>query len=336
MSLYRRLVLLSCLSWPLAGFSATALTNLVAEPFAKLEQDFGGSIGVYAMDTGSGATVSYRAEERFPLCSSFKGFLAAAVLARSQQQAGLLDTPIRYGKNALVPWSPISEKYLTTGMTVAELSAAAVQYSDNAAANLLLKELGGPAGLTAFMRSIGDTTFRLDRWELELNSAIPGDARDTSSPRAVTESLQKLTLGSALAAPQRQQFVDWLKGNTTGNHRIRAAVPADWAVGDKTGTCGGMARQMTMPSSGPLGAHLLCWPSTPGRLTRMTSTARPSSPLRPDSRSRDWASTGSKALKIIYWYHHRRPCGRHGLPTTVTFRLGVCAAEPCDRFSVEH
>ncbi|MEL0511981.1 inhibitor-resistant class A beta-lactamase KPC-135 [Klebsiella pneumoniae] len=236
MSLYRRLVLLSCLSWPLAGFSATALTNLVAEPFAKLEQDFGGSIGVYAMDTGSGATVSYRAEERFPLCSSFKGFLAAAVLARSQQQAGLLDTPIRYGKNALVPWSPISEKYLTTGMTVAELSAAAVQYSDNAAANLLLKELGGPAGLTAFMRSIGDTTFRLDRWEL--NSAIPGDARDTSSPRAVTESLQKLTLGSALAAPQRQQFVDWLKGNTTGNHRIRAAVPADWAVGDKTGTCG--------------------------------------------------------------------------------------------------
>lgn len=153
MSLYRRLVLLSCLSWPLAGFSATALTNLVAEPFAKLEQDFGGSIGVYAMDTGSGATVSYRAEERFPLCSSFKGFLAAAVLARSQQQAGLLDTPIRYGKNALVPWSPISEKYLTTGMTVAELSAAAVQYSDNAAANLLLKELGARRdGLHALYR----------------------------------------------------------------------------------------------------------------------------------------------------------------------------------------
>ncbi|WP_407238524.1 serine hydrolase [Escherichia coli] len=87
-----------------------------------------------------------------------------------------------------------------------------------------------------------------------MNSAIPGDARDTSSPRAVTESLQKLTLGFALAAPQRQQFVDWLKGNTTGNHRIRAAVPADWAVGDKTGTCGvAWARQMTMPSSGPTG-----------------------------------------------------------------------------------
>lgn len=117
--------------------------------------------------------------------------LSCCRCAGSQPAAGRLaghTHPLR--QNALVPWSPISEKYLTTGMTVAELSAAAVQYSDNAAANLLLKELGGPAGLTAFMRSIGDTTFRLDRWELELNSAIPGDARDTSSPRAVTESLQ--------------------------------------------------------------------------------------------------------------------------------------------------
>ncbi len=170
------------------AFSATALTNLVAEPFAKLEQDFGGSIGVYAMDTGSGATVSYRAEERFPLCSSFKGF-RAAVLARSQQQAGLLTHPSVTAKCAGSVVTHLG-KYLTTGMTVAELSAAAVQYSDNAAANLLLKELGGPAGLTAFMRSIGDTTFRLDRWELELNPpsqamrAIP----HRRAPR--TESLQ--------------------------------------------------------------------------------------------------------------------------------------------------
>ncbi len=184
MSLYRRLVLLSCLSWPLAGFSATALTNLVAEPFAKLEQDFGGSIGVYAMDTGSGATVSYRAEERFPTVQLIQG-LSCCRCAGSQPAAGRLaghTHPLR--QNALVPWSPISEKYLTTGMTVAELSAAAVQYSDNAAANLLLKELGGPAGLTAFMRSIGDTTFRLDRWELELNSAIPEAMRAIPHRRA--------------------------------------------------------------------------------------------------------------------------------------------------------
>ena len=238
MSLYRRLVLLSCLSWPLAGFSATALTNLVAEPFAKLEQDFGGSIGVYAMDTGSGATVSYRAEERFPLCSSFKGFLAAAVLARSQQQAGLLDTPIRYGKNALVPWSPISEKYLTTGMTVAELSAAAVQYSDNAAANLLLKELGGPAGLTAFVRRHGDSTTRFDRIEPELNLAAPGQDLDTTTPAAMAGLMRVLLLGDALNATSRARLIGWMEGATTGLDRLRAGLPSGWRAGDKTGTAG--------------------------------------------------------------------------------------------------
>nr|AVI43236.1 Carbepenem-hydrolyzing beta-lactamase KPC precursor [Klebsiella pneumoniae] len=143
--------------------------------------------------------------------------------------------------------------------------------------------------------------------------------RDTSSPRR-DGKLTKLTLGSALAAPQRQQFVDWLKetrpATTASARRCRQTGQSE--TKPEPAEC--MARQMTMPSSGPLGAHLLCWPSTPGRLTRMTSTARPSSPLRLDSRSRDWASTGSKALKIIYW-HHRCPCGRHGLPTTVTFRL---------------
>ncbi|MGC0151620.1 carbapenem-hydrolyzing class A beta-lactamase [Chromobacterium vaccinii] len=238
MSFSRRLALLSCFLWPLASFSAAAPAGAAAETFAKIEKDFGGTIGVHAIDTGSGAVVSYRAEERFPLCSSFKGFVAAATLARSQQQAGLLDKRIAYGEDALISWSPITRKHQATGMTVAGLCAATVQYSDNAAGNLLLKELGGPAGLTAFMRSIGDRTFRLDRWEPELNTAIPNDARDTSSPRAVAESLRKLALGSALAAPQRRQLNDWLKGNTTGDKRIRAEVPAGWKVGDKTGTCG--------------------------------------------------------------------------------------------------
>ncbi|POA99544.1 carbapenem-hydrolyzing class A beta-lactamase [Chromobacterium sinusclupearum] len=238
MRLSRRLVLLSCLLLPQAGFSAAMPANLPEQKIARLERDFGGQIGVYALDTGSGATVSYRADERFPLCSSFKGFLAASALAHSQSKPGFLDQTLHYGKEDLIVWSPISEKHQASGMTVAGLCAATVQYSDNAAANVLMKQLDGPAGLTAFMRSIGDSTFRLERWEPELNTAIPGDARDTSTPRAVAESLQKLTLGTALAAPQRQQLVDWLKGNTTGNQRIRAAVPAGWSVGDKTGTCG--------------------------------------------------------------------------------------------------
>lgn len=120
-------------------------------------------------------------------------------------------------------------------MTWAELSAATLQYSDNTAMNLILTQLGGPAKLTEFARSIGDKSFRLDRPEPELNTAIPGDERDTSTPQAMAESLQNLTLGDALAKSQRAQLVGWLKGNTTGAASIRAGLPATWQVGDKTG-----------------------------------------------------------------------------------------------------
>jgi beta-lactamase class A len=142
---------------------------------------------------------------------------------------------IRYEKSDLVTYSPITEKHLDSGMTVAELCAAAIQHSDNTAGNLLMKQLGGPAAITAYARSLGDTTFRLDRWETELNSAIPDDERDTTSPAAMATSLQKLTLGSALPPAQREQLVTWMKGNTPGDNRIRAGVPTGAMVADKTG-----------------------------------------------------------------------------------------------------
>ncbi|WP_282875968.1 carbapenem-hydrolyzing class A beta-lactamase [Pseudomonas peli] len=215
----------------------------------ELEADFGGSIGVYAIDTGSTRAFSYRSEERFPLCSSFKGFLAAAILSKSQNQAGLLDDLINYKGRALEPHSPITARNISSGMTVSELSAAAVQFSDNGATNLLLeKHIGGPEGLTSFMRSIGDKVFRLDRLEPELNTAYPGDVRDTSTPKAVATSLEKIIFGSVLDAPQRLTLVSWLKGNTTGDARIRSVLPKDWIVGDKTGTCGafGTANDMAV------------------------------------------------------------------------------------------
>ncbi|ERK11430.1 Beta-lactamase [Serratia fonticola AU-AP2C] len=219
--------------------AASQPPQVTVDKLKRLENDFGGRIGVYAIDTGSNKTFGYRANERFPLCSSFKGFLAAAVLSKSQQQEGLLNQRIRYDNRVMEPHSPVTEKQITTGMTVAELSAATLQYSDNGAANLLLEKLiGGPEGMTSFMRSIGDNVFRLDRWELELNSAIPGDDRDTSTPKAVAESMQKLAFGNVLGLTERHQLMSWFKGNTTGGARIRASVPANWVVGDKTGTCG--------------------------------------------------------------------------------------------------
>ncbi|MDR6887220.1 MULTISPECIES: class A beta-lactamase [Variovorax] len=236
----RRIFLLAASALPLASactaWSAKAQHAASAEAqLAALESSVGGRLGVAALDTGSGARVQHRATERFPLCSTFKTMLAAAVLARSTRDGSLLERRVRYGKSDLLPNSPITGKHLEEGMTVSAMCAATIQYSDNAAANLLMKILGGPAAVTAYARSIGDQAFRLDRWETELNSAIPGDLRDTTTPEAMAASLQRLVLGNALGAAQRSQLETWLLGNTTGAARIRAGVPADWKVGDKTG-----------------------------------------------------------------------------------------------------
>lgn len=223
---------------PVLGAWATAPRDehaALAE-LTHLEGELGGRLGVFALDTGTGTQLSYRGTERFPLCSTFKAVLAAAILQRSTQEADLLQRHIRYQQSDLISHSPICEKHLASGMTVAELCAATVQYSDNAAANLLMTILGGPQAVTAFARSVGDQQFRLERWETELNSAIPGDPRDTTTPAAMAQTLQRTVLGDGLGATQRQQLQTWLLGNTTGATRIAAGVPASWRVGDKTGT----------------------------------------------------------------------------------------------------
>jgi beta-lactamase class A len=203
---------------------------------AALEKSFGGRIGIFALDTATGARIEYRAQERFAFCSTFKLLLASDILKRSEREKGLLQRHVHYTQGDLVTYSPITEKHVEDGMTVAELCAAALQYSDNTAANQLLKIAGGPAAVTAFARSIGDHEFRLDRWETALNTAIPGDLRDTSTPEAMGRDLRRLVLGDALARQQREQLRDWMLGNTTGAARIRAGVPAEWKVADKTGT----------------------------------------------------------------------------------------------------
>jgi beta-lactamase class A len=224
----------------LASAAVSALPPLAfaAPPseFAALEQGLDGQIGVYAIDTGNGKEIAWRADEAFPMCSTFKAVLAAALLERSVKAPKLMQKRIRYGKSALLNHCPITEKHLRDGMTIEELCAATVAYSDNAAANLLLKEIGGPAKLTAYLRSIGDQTTRLDRWEPELNTSIPGDLRDTTTPRVMATTLRKLALDKALPAAQQSRLQEWLIGNTTGDERIRAGVPSGWKVGDKTGT----------------------------------------------------------------------------------------------------
>lgn len=214
------------------------MNNSIQQKFAQLEKSSGGRLGVAAINTGNNQRIEYRSEERFPMCSTSKFMVAAAILNKSITDAKLLTTNLSYTSQDLTAsgYAPIAAKHLATGMTVGDMCQATLNYSDNLAMNMLLQKLGGPKSVTAYARSIGDNTYRLDRHEPELNSAIPGDLRDTTTPLAMQNSLQTLVVGNSLAPMQRKQLQNWLKNNTTGRLRISAGVPKKWLVGDKTGT----------------------------------------------------------------------------------------------------
>lgn len=204
---------------------------------AAIEKASGGRLGVAILDTGSGAAYGYRAGERFPLCSTFKLLAAALVLHRVDSGREQLARGIPIAAGDILPHSPVTQLHIgAPGLPMAALCEAAVTLSDNAAANLMLASFGGPAGLTAYLRSQGDKMTRLDRMEPELNEALPGDPRDTTTPEAMLATVQKITLGAALSDASRKLIVQWLLDNKTGDHRLRALLPSGWRVGDKTGT----------------------------------------------------------------------------------------------------
>ena len=201
---------------------------------AALEAASGGRLGIAVLDTASGRTLSHRADERFAMCSTFKLMLAAAILKRIDVGTERADRVIAYGKSDLVPWSPLTEKQ--TGMSIEKLLEAILLVSDNTAANLLLGTIGGPQGWTAFARTLGDQTSRLDRWETALNSAIAGDERDTTTPNAMLVDLQKVLTGDVLSPVSRQKLIDIMARSTIGARRLKAGLPADWRIADKTGS----------------------------------------------------------------------------------------------------
>ncbi|WP_064201743.1 BBI family class A beta-lactamase [Brevibacillus brevis] len=201
--------------------------------FAALEKQFGARLGVYAIDTETDLAVAYREDERFAFASTYKALAAGAVL--HQKPLEELDKVITYTKDDLVTYSPITEKHVATGMTLREVADAAVRYSDNTAGNLLFKELGGPKGFESALRQIGDGVTKSERYETELNEAKPEDLRDTSTSKALATSLRAYTVGNALSSDKQKILIEWLQGNTTGAKLIRAGVPKDWKVGDKTG-----------------------------------------------------------------------------------------------------
>ncbi|WP_239153947.1 class A beta-lactamase [Amycolatopsis sp. FDAARGOS 1241] len=206
-------------------------TRASTAPLEALEREYGARLGVHALDTGSGAVVEYRAGERFAFCSTFKTFAVAAVLHR--RPLSYLDSTIRYPKADVNSVSPITEHH--TSMTVRALCDAAIRYSDGTAGNLLMRDAGGPPGLTAYLRTLGDDVSRMDQYEPDLNRDRPDDPRDTTTPRALAADHQRVVLGDALPADRRALVEDWLSRSTTGGQTIEAGVPATWRVIGKTG-----------------------------------------------------------------------------------------------------
>jgi beta-lactamase class A len=265
----------------LASAQARAASPLSAEAankandqIAALEAREGGRLGVAVLDTASGSSLAHRAEERFPMCSTFKLLAAAAVLSRVDAGAEKLDRKIPYGQADLLEYAPVTKAHVAEGaMSLGDLCAAAIDWSDNTAANLLLQVIGGPAGFTQFARSLGDDVTRLDRNEPTLNTAIPGDERDTTSPLAMLRAMRAVLLDKKLSETSRRQLETWLIGDKVGDKRVRAGLPPSWRVGDKTGS----------GDNGTANTIAILWP--PGRAALLATVYYTGSSASVDARN---------------------------------------------------
>jgi beta-lactamase class A len=238
------------------------------------ERRYNAYVGLFATDIGSGRTLAHRDDDPFAMCSTFKAYAAACVLQKAQrgeldvQQAVFIDPEV------LVPNSPVTAPQAGKTMPLAQLCAAALQRSDNTAANLLLQAIGGPPAITEFGRSIGDDRTRLDRWEIDLNTAIPGDPRDTSTPRALGLGIQSLLTGPVLGESERRQLEDRMRGNVTSS--MPTGVPPGWTTADKTGTGDYGSTNDIGIAYGPNGQRVLL-----SLMTRSQAPNQDADPLQP-------------------------------------------------------
>jgi beta-lactamase class A len=259
-ALSRRHVLMGGLTLAAVASAKPALANAgpiesTEQRIAGLEQAHNAVAGVFAVNLKSGKTAAHRSQDPFAMCSTFKAYAAARVLQMVERRELALGDKVFVDPGAVVTHSPVTGPRAGGDMTLAEICQAALQVSDNTAGNLLLKTIGGPPAITAFARSIGDERSRLDRWETELNSAVPGDPRDTSAPDAVGKGFRNLLTGDALAPPQRQQLEDWMRANETSS--MRAGLPPGWTSADKSGSGGYGTTNDVGVAYGPQGQRVL-------------------------------------------------------------------------------
>ncbi len=282
----------------LATLGSLLLAGDFSARLAELEKVHGGRLGVYVFDTGSGASLGYRQDERFAMCSTFKLTLAAAVLARVDAGSESLARRVPFGETDLLEYAPVTrERVAEGGLTVAELCAAMVEVSDNTAANLMLARVGGPSGFTAWLRSLGDNETRLDRTEPYLNTNLPGDPRDTTTPAAMARTLERVLTRTVLTPSSRSLLISWLERSVTGKTRLRAGFPAGWRVGDKTG-------------SGPGNAYsdlAIAWP--PGRPPLLVAVYYTGSAQGKETLD---AVLAGVARLVAAWFEQSPPAGQGG------------------------
>jgi beta-lactamase class A len=260
----------------------------VTARLAALEARAGGRLGMAVLDTGSGKRFAYRGDERFPMCSTFKVVLAAAILTRVDLGKERLDRRLSFGNRDLLDYAPVAREHLGEGsMTIESLCAAAIEMSDNTAANLLLQVIGGPAGLTAFVRSLGDERTRLDRNEPQLNESVPGDERDTTTPAAMLASMDRIVVGDALTPASRDLLQGWMIDCKTGAQRLPASIPGGARIGHKTGS----------GERGTSNDIAVVWPA--GRKPVLITTYLTGSPATPGERDAVIAQCGQIAFASL-------------------------------------
>ncbi len=226
----------------LVGATGVALAGMAPLNLKGVESMAGGRLGFAMLDTGSGKWIEHRGDERFAMASTFKLPLVGLVLQAAERRELDLDALLPIRKADMVAHAPVTERHVGQGLSIRRLAEAVQITSDNVAANLLMKQLGGPEGVTKRLRELGDASTRLDRWEPAMNLVVADDPRDTTTPRAMVQTVQQLVLGKTLRPANRDLLVTWMVNTKTGQHRLRAGVPNGWKVGDKTGT--GLHRDM--------------------------------------------------------------------------------------------
>ncbi|WP_419831642.1 class A beta-lactamase [Endozoicomonas atrinae] len=241
----KRSLFFSLVAFPLFFLSPYALAHPVSELISDLENRYGGQIGVAVLDTSDQSLWHYQGNTRFPLMSTFKTLACAKLLADVDQQKQKLTTESLIERESLVTYSPVTESLVGQKITLEQACEATMSTSDNTAANLVLASIGGPQKLTDFLRSAGDSITRLDRIEPELNESHPGDNRDTTTPLAITNTLNQLILGNTLSDVSRAQLKTWMMGNQVADNLLRSVLPEGWSIADRSGAGGHGSRGIT-------------------------------------------------------------------------------------------